>query len=161
MLSHVCWEPELWSQQRRPLLRNGSVNTSVARQWLSGCHVTMAVLTRNNGTHHAASSDTSPVARWWCSKHPSVPAVTSCNYRRTIGSGVFCWVHPEALSWGPMGRAEQPWNCRLSCEISKSQLGPESWNTEAEGSAAVGMLAGDSRQRHSRLRRLSMCCSEL
>jgi hypothetical protein len=44
----------------------------------------------------------------------------------------------------------------LSCELSESQQGLESWNTEAQGSAALGMLAGDSR-----MRRLSMCCSEL
>jgi hypothetical protein len=53
---HVCWKPELWSQQRQPLLGNGSANTSitrqqrhkqtpVGRQWLSKHHVTAAMLT--------------------------------------------------------------------------------------------------------------------
>jgi hypothetical protein len=55
ILWHVRWKPELWSQQRKPLLGNGSANTSiarlqrpkqtpVARQWLNERHVTMATL---------------------------------------------------------------------------------------------------------------------
>jgi hypothetical protein len=52
MLSHVSWEPELWSQQRRLLHGNGSMNTTVARQWLSGSHMTMTALTHNRGTCH-------------------------------------------------------------------------------------------------------------
>jgi CDP-diglyceride synthetase len=32
-ISHICWEPELWCQRRRPLLGNGSVNT--VAQWTS------------------------------------------------------------------------------------------------------------------------------
>jgi hypothetical protein len=42
MLWHVCPKPELWSQQRQPLLWNGSANTPVARQWLSSRHVIAA-----------------------------------------------------------------------------------------------------------------------
>jgi hypothetical protein len=42
ILWHVYWKPELWSQQRQPLIGNGSVNTSVARQWLSSRHVIAA-----------------------------------------------------------------------------------------------------------------------
>jgi hypothetical protein len=36
--------PELWSQERQPLLRNGSANTPIARQWLDKRHVTSATL---------------------------------------------------------------------------------------------------------------------
>jgi hypothetical protein len=64
------------------LLRNGSVNTPVARQGLG----TSAALARNKNTRHAAS----PVASRWRNKHLSATAVTSCNNRRTAGSGVFC-----------------------------------------------------------------------
>jgi hypothetical protein len=42
ILWHVCWKPELWSQQRQTLLRNGSADTSVVRQWLSSRHVMTA-----------------------------------------------------------------------------------------------------------------------
>jgi hypothetical protein len=31
---HIYWKPELWNQQRRPLLGNGSATTSIARQQL-------------------------------------------------------------------------------------------------------------------------------
>jgi hypothetical protein len=41
-LCHVCWKPQLWSQQRKPLLGNGSANTPVARQWLGSRHVMAA-----------------------------------------------------------------------------------------------------------------------
>jgi hypothetical protein len=34
ILWHVCWKPELWSQQRQPLLGNGSINI-IARQQLA------------------------------------------------------------------------------------------------------------------------------
>jgi hypothetical protein len=39
ILWHICWKPELWSQHRQPLLGNGSINTSIPRQWLSTCHM--------------------------------------------------------------------------------------------------------------------------
>jgi hypothetical protein len=42
ILWHVWWKPQLWSQQRQLLLRNGSVITPVARQWLSSRHVVAA-----------------------------------------------------------------------------------------------------------------------
>jgi hypothetical protein len=38
ILLHVCWKPELWSQQKKLLLRKGASNTPVARQWLSSRH---------------------------------------------------------------------------------------------------------------------------
>jgi hypothetical protein len=41
----VCWKPEVWSQQRQSLLRNGSVNTPVAGQWLSSRHVKASTYT--------------------------------------------------------------------------------------------------------------------
>jgi hypothetical protein len=31
ILWHICWRQELWSQQRQPLLGNGSAKTSVPR----------------------------------------------------------------------------------------------------------------------------------
>jgi hypothetical protein len=31
------------------------------------------------------------------------PIVTSCNNRDIVGSGVFCWVCPEAISQGLTG----------------------------------------------------------
>jgi hypothetical protein len=39
VLWHVCWKPELWSQQRQMLLGNSSANTPVARQWFSSRHL--------------------------------------------------------------------------------------------------------------------------
>jgi hypothetical protein len=39
---HVRWKPELWNQQRQPLLGNGSANTSVARQWFNSRHLMAA-----------------------------------------------------------------------------------------------------------------------
>jgi hypothetical protein len=46
ILWHVCWKSELWSQQRQPLLGNGSANMSVARQWLSNHNVIAATDTQ-------------------------------------------------------------------------------------------------------------------
>jgi hypothetical protein len=39
VLRHVCWKPELWSQQRKSSLGSSSVNMSVAKQWLSSRHM--------------------------------------------------------------------------------------------------------------------------
>jgi hypothetical protein len=41
---HVCYKPELGSQQGQPLLGNSSANIPVARQWLSENHATTAML---------------------------------------------------------------------------------------------------------------------
>jgi hypothetical protein len=48
ILWHICSKEELWSQQRRPLLGNGYVNTLVARQWLGIRHVKAETDWRNN-----------------------------------------------------------------------------------------------------------------
>jgi hypothetical protein len=39
IVAHVCWKPELWSQQRQPLLGNSSANMPAARQWLQYTHM--------------------------------------------------------------------------------------------------------------------------
>jgi hypothetical protein len=59
----------------------------------------------NNGTHHVT-----PHNQWSTvgnsAIYGSVPVVMSCNNGGTIGSCVFCWVRPKAMSWVPMERVE-------------------------------------------------------
>jgi hypothetical protein len=119
------------------------MGTSVGRQWLSGRHVIAAALTRNNGTRHATSPNTSPVASRWRNEHLSATAVMPRNNRRTVGSSVYCWVRPEATSRGPTGQANQSWDAwdggdrRAGgwCEIATSLRGSEPGN---RGTSTVG-----------------------
>jgi hypothetical protein len=37
----------------------------------------------------------------------SAPIVTTCNNRGNVGSDVFCWIRPKAISRGPTGQASQ------------------------------------------------------
>jgi hypothetical protein len=39
---HIFWKPELWSQQRQPLLGNDCINTPVVKQWLSSRYLIAA-----------------------------------------------------------------------------------------------------------------------
>jgi hypothetical protein len=43
ILWHLCWKPELWSQQRQLLLGNSSANMPVVRQWLKSRHMIAAI----------------------------------------------------------------------------------------------------------------------
>jgi hypothetical protein len=116
ILWDVSWDLEFWSQQRQPLHGNISVHTPVEWQQLCGCHVTEAMLTHNNGTHHAASPNTSPVAKRWRNKHISMTALMSRNNRRTFGSGVFCWVPYRGCITRISGTSQQlaVWDSRSS-----------------------------------------------
>jgi hypothetical protein len=55
----------------------------------------------------------------------STPIVTSWNNTGIVGSGVFCWVHPESISQVPTGPVE-------SLEKSRDRLKPavSSWQTD-------------------------------
>jgi hypothetical protein len=73
MLWHICWRQELLSQQRKPLLGNGSANMPIARQQL----------------HNTQEWNNWEVV--FC-----VLTATWCNNRRTVGRGVFYAVCAEA-----------------------------------------------------------------
>jgi hypothetical protein len=79
-------------------------------QWLSERHVTTDALTRNNKTGHV-----------------TLRRVTLSNNRLEE------WVTEESPLFESLSR-----NAKWSCEIGVSQRGPESWNTEAEGSTTLG-----------------------
>lgn len=67
------------SQQRQPLLKNSSVNTSIARQWLSHAYTTTEELL-----------DVVFPTR-------STAMATSHHNEVTARRGVFCGVHPKAI----------------------------------------------------------------
>jgi hypothetical protein len=87
-------------------------------------------------------------------------AVSSCE---TDSSEFFT----DSCLWWMRGRRKSPKCCKPlrsnaeSCEIGASLRGRDPGNTEAEGPTVLGVLPGDGRWRHSRLRRLSACCNEL
>jgi hypothetical protein len=93
ILWHVCWKPDLWSQQRQPLLDNGSVNTAISRQ--QPVRLVTASCRGKRGWH---------------------------NNRSTVGSGVFCWVRPKALR-GPAAISSYLWASReWTAEVGSWQL---------------------------------------
>jgi hypothetical protein len=135
ILPHICRDPGLWDLQWHPSLRNGSTNTPLTSQWLGTLYDTRCAY---NGSRHAVPPSTSLVARRWRNIHLSGTAVTSFNKRRIVGSGVLCWVRPEAMS--PRAVRENVWDGAVRkvgcwCEMAASLRGREAGS---RGTSTVG-----------------------
>jgi hypothetical protein len=52
----------------------------------------------------------SPVAKQWHNIHLSATAVTLRYNKRTVGTGVPCWVRPKTISRGPTEQTDGNYN---------------------------------------------------
>jgi hypothetical protein len=169
MLPYFCWEPELLSQLRRPLVGHSSIHTF---PWLQD-HVITAALTRNRGTRHVrVCSDITRLQRnygEWVeavvgkSKLKPVSLERVCGQQTSLSLRVF-W---ELALCGGLGGGGAPIvasRCvatpsRVVREVSASK--DRSCGTRKQRKQRHCEPLPGNRWRFSRLRRLSTCCNEL
>jgi hypothetical protein len=165
ILWHVCWKPELWSHQRQPLLGNGSVNTPVARQRLS--NITWSPQqTRTqaeDGVFYAVRAE----AIYGESRHkrvsPSQESIESVQPERPV------WVWGCGETFDPPGRGVGGGGAPvvvIRCVVTPSSLWDSrrparTWIRKLRELGCGKPLPDNDSWRHSRLRRLSACCSEM
>jgi hypothetical protein len=87
---HICSRQELWSQQRWPLLGNGSANTSIARQQL--CNVQ-----QSSNLEVVFSTQSVPIQESLLWQGPE--AIVQVNYRPILSSERGPHIKKPAIVW--------------------------------------------------------------
>jgi hypothetical protein len=109
LLWHVCWKPELGSQHRQLLPRNGSGNMAVVRQCLNSHHVTSATNMHATIRRAVRSGVLCAIGRGGC----VTLQYSSCKKRLS------CGVCPKSISGEPQTVVSNPSRVRRRSQSKK------------------------------------------